>query len=241
MLYHCLQDLQVASAAQIVAGCRSDAVSHLRDTLNISMIHANAQEKREFISALYLEIHRDIHRVLAPYHLESIIRLLNSQDIVPFVQWPSSFLLRAPDDIISQFLMCLKLLVVRNRIKPSDVYTIWSLIRRILVGPQGKGKSRSVEHIRLAFEIIGEFESWVKRESDWDVARIKLCVFGVTKVFPLPPDPYFSLNRFPEAMNGTSLLQTLENSIQIHGGAAHVLGPLLSEQWTDLICICDVR
>lgn len=98
-IYHCLQDLEIPAAAQVASILNPDAADRLHDVLDKSLGPSapTPEQKRENINASFLELHRRLHPSLTTHYLESIIRILNSQDVRPFMDWPVRDLLTLPD------------------------------------------------------------------------------------------------------------------------------------------------
>lgn len=86
-LYHCLQDLDIRTAAQIVSSLGPGSAEQLQSVLSD---HTNqlAPQKRDNIDASFLGLHRHMHPSLGTFYLEAIVRILNTQDVRPFMDWP---------------------------------------------------------------------------------------------------------------------------------------------------------
>jgi hypothetical protein len=97
-IYHCLLDLQLSTAANIVSDLNPNSAGALRDILDSHALinPASSKQMREIVNSLFLERHRLTHPTLTSHYLESIIRILNTQDIQPFIDWPVSDLLKLP-------------------------------------------------------------------------------------------------------------------------------------------------
>lgn len=105
-VYHCLHDFQLSTAANIVSDLNPNSAALLRKILDnhALMNPASSEQMREIINSSFLEQHKLTHHTLTPHYLESIIRILNTQDIQPFIDWPVSDLLKLPTGLILFFL-----------------------------------------------------------------------------------------------------------------------------------------
>lgn len=104
-VYHCLLDLQISTAAHIVSDLNPNAANRMQEILNDQsfMMPSFAEQTREIIIASFLERHRLTHHTLTTNYLESIIRILNTQDVQPFIEWPVSNLLELPVGMFCSF------------------------------------------------------------------------------------------------------------------------------------------
>ena len=115
----------------------------------------NEMQKRDIIAAYYLKLHQNKHPVLKTVYVETVIRILNTQNVLhPFYDWFSKILrdlalkpLLASsvtngtaaqlntNEIIIQTLLCVKCLITRDILLTEDVITAWTVLRQCLTLP----------------------------------------------------------------------------------------------------------
>jgi hypothetical protein len=137
-------------------------------------------------------------------------------------------------DIIEQFLMCVKLLIARERVTAPQVITIWALIQRIVRDPAVQDTGPKPSHAHLGFAIIGEFEEWLTRHSEAmeKQHRVALCVYGMIQLFKPSVNPLSLWTDYPEA---TSLVRVLDGYLTGLGGSAVDLTHFVYLRWRALV------
>ena len=95
-IYHTLADLEIPAATLTVAGFHLERGQIDNATLRVMLddrFSPKECQKRDIISAFYLHLHQDTHPVLKSMYIESVIRILNSQQVPePFYDWLSQIL-----------------------------------------------------------------------------------------------------------------------------------------------------
>lgn len=154
-IHHAIADLELTAAATTVSGFYikgqiDDAT--LRVMLDDRFSPTETQ-KRDIVSAYYLNMHHSSHPALKTLYIETVIRILNSQDVPrPFYDWLSEILqeLASPSststqghaaarqsyinaEIKVQVLLCVKNIISRRRaLQTSDVVVAWALLHRLV-------------------------------------------------------------------------------------------------------------
>lgn len=154
-IHHAIADLELPAAATAVSGFYLDGQidnATLRVMLDDRFSPTEAQ-KRDIISAYYLNMHHSSHPALKISYIETVIRILNSQDVPrPFYDWLSEILqeLASPSpsstqghaaarqsfinpEIKVQVLLCVKNIISRRHaLQTSDVVVAWALLHRLV-------------------------------------------------------------------------------------------------------------
>ena len=165
-VYHSLAELDIAAAAATISeiyleGSRLD---HPRIGLHYLTFNAlmddqssrNEMQNRDIIAAYYLNLYQDRHPLLKQGFVETVIRILKTQDVsTSFYRWLSQILgdmwlegfpvlsvtTRAAaqlntNEITVQTLLCInKFLITRDILLVRDVITAWILLHRLLTLP----------------------------------------------------------------------------------------------------------
>ena len=166
-VYHSLAELDIPAATATISEIYLNGrfVRYPRSRmLNYSMFEQlmddrsspNEIQKRDVIAAYYLKLHQDRHPVLKTVYAETVIRILNTQDVpTHFYGWLFEILrdlaskpLLAPsvttgaaaqlntNKIIIQTLLCVnKFLITRDTPLTEDVVMVWILLRQLLSLP----------------------------------------------------------------------------------------------------------
>ncbi|KAF8154424.1 hypothetical protein B0H34DRAFT_660573 [Crassisporium funariophilum] len=260
-IYHSLFDLESSAAATTVSNFYLAVGQIDNDTLRVMLddrFSPTEYQKRDVISAYYLHLHQDTHPVLKTSYIESVIRILNSQDVPePFYDWLSQILqdlasptLSSPQDIATvhslnnpeiqvQILLCVKMLIARDVLRTLDVVVVWALLHRLLAPslsspPEDRGvgligTNVNLHHLKLACGMFEEFEKWITRGKDIvRWERVKLCSEGMLTVFNPSVDLSWLESLCPEISKALSFVQSLEVHMSNLGGPAAIL---LREKW----------
>ncbi|CAA7257496.1 unnamed protein product [Cyclocybe aegerita] len=259
-IYHGLADLDVSTAATTISGFYLDGQID-NATLRVMLddrFSPTEEQKRDILSAYYLHLHQGTHIVLKASYFETIIRILNSQEVPrPFYDWlseilqelasalpsstdsSSSFSLLDPE-ITVQVLICIKKLIPRNVLQTLDAVVAWALLHRLLspslITSSDPDHPAAVEvnvsHLKLAGGLFEQFEYWIHRGREIDRwERVKLCAEGMMTLFPPSSgaDIPWLESLCPEAMaKAGSLVRVLNARIDVLGGPKAVL---LRERW----------
>ncbi|KAF8960793.1 hypothetical protein BDZ97DRAFT_1905772 [Flammula alnicola] len=251
-IYHGLADLEVSAAATTVAGFYIDGQidnATLRVMLD-DLFSPTEPQKRDILSAYYLHLHQDTHPVLKVSYIETVIRILNSQDVPrPFYDWlseilqelasasPSSTQSNSTHSLLNpeinvQVLLCVNNIISRRHgLQTLDVVVAWALLRRLLAPSfitaqedSGVAVNVNVNHLKLACSLFEEFEQWIacgKEIERWE--RVKLCAEGMMTVFNPLPNLSWLQSICPEMTKAMSLVRALEVHLATLGGPSAVL------------------
>ena len=162
-VYHSLAELDIPAAADTIS--EFYAIRFFRHSRPVRVVgddtfkalmddwsSSNEMQKRDIIAAFYLKLYQDRDPVLKTGYVETVIRILNTQEVPKsFYGWFSEILqdlaskpLLAPsvtteaacqlntNKIIIQTLMCVKLIITRDLLLPEDVAMAWTLLRQLL-------------------------------------------------------------------------------------------------------------
>ena len=251
-IFHSLADLEVSAAATTISGFYLDGQldnATLRVLLD-DRFSPTEYQKRDILSAYYLHLHQDTHPVLKATYIESVIRILNSQDVPPpFYDWLSEILqdlaATSPSSIDSntslsllnpeiciQVLLCVKSLIPLKRgLRTLDIVVAWALLHRLLAPSlnsaqedRGVAMNFNVNHVKLACGMFEEFEKWInnaKETERWE--RVKLCAEGMMTVFSPSLDLSWLEDLCPDMSKALSLLRALEVNVACLGGPSAIL------------------
>ena len=158
-VYYSLAELDIPAAAATISEFYLKVGLIDNATFRVMMddrFSPSEMQKRDIIAAYYLHLHQDRHPVLKTGYVETVIRILNTQDVPgPFYDWLSQILqdlasrpLLAPsvstgavaqfkntEEIIIQSLLCVKSLITRDSLRTLDVVMAWALLRQLLTPP----------------------------------------------------------------------------------------------------------
>jgi hypothetical protein len=251
-LLHSLADLEISASATTISGFYLDGQLE-NATLRVMLdnrFSPTEHQKRDILAAYYLHLHRDTHPVLKATYIESVIRILNSQEVPqPFYDWLSeilqdlaatspssvdsntSFSLLNPE-ICIQVLLCVKNILPRKHgLQTLDVVVAWSLLHRLLAPSlisaqedRGAAVNFNVNHLKLACGMFEDFEKWINNAKEigrWE--RVKLCAEGMMTIFSPLLDLSWLEDLCPEISKALSLLQTLEVQVTSLGGPSAIL------------------
>ncbi|KAH9476274.1 hypothetical protein JR316_0011847 [Psilocybe cubensis] len=258
-IYHSLADMDVITAATTISGFYLDGLLD-NATMRVMLddrFSPTVPQKRDIVSAYYLHVHQDTHPILKTAYVESVIRILNSQDVPqPFYDWlseilqdlastspssasPSSLALLEPE-ITVQILLCVKSLLPRKYgLQIHDIVVAWALLHR-LISPALSAASQddrggvaamvvNLDHLKLACSMFEEFEQWMTRGKEIGrLDRVKLCAEGMLTLFPPSVNLQWLEGVCPDMMKARSLVHSLEDQVETLGGPSAVL---LREQW----------
>ncbi|RDB27897.1 hypothetical protein Hypma_002210 [Hypsizygus marmoreus] len=241
-LYHCLQDIHIPIAAQAVSELNPDVTVTQRLQQVVENPVMQIAYKRDNVIASFLEMHRRTHPSLGSFYLETIVRLSNTRDTVrPFMDWPVRDLLTFPNDIIEQFLMCIKAMIAHEHLTAPNVITVWALIQRI-IGQLTGGPDDVEPHINLGFAIIEQFEAWLTRSTPQleHNDRVALCVYGMVKVFTPSFDFHLWRTRYSGIEKAASLVKVLDECLVKMGGGQVVLTRFVNLRWEELVARCSM-
>lgn len=160
-IYHCIADLEISAAAHTVSGFYLDGLID-NATLRVMLddrFSPTEPQKRDILSAYYLHLHQDKHREVKASYLESVLRILNSQEVPqPFLDWLSEMLQELASNITTassssshsaslfslsnseisiQILLCMKGLMkrqrkLRSRLRTLDFVAAWASLHQML-------------------------------------------------------------------------------------------------------------
>ncbi|KAG6915221.1 hypothetical protein DXG01_012640 [Tephrocybe rancida] len=234
-IYHCLMDLDISGAAQVVSEVNPGAAERLNIVLRNST-HQFRSEKRENINVTFWETHRRMHPDLKSYYLESVIRITNVQDSLPFIDWPVKDILVLPRDIIQQFLMSIASMVGRDLVTGPNAITIWALLRRVV---EQNRKTGLGSHPDLVISIVDKFDQWVVRSKPGleQKDRVSICVYGMVKVFRSSFDFHLAGREHPGLYVVVSLAISLDALLN-QGVLSEALTPYVSQRWLELVNRC---
>jgi len=257
-IFHSLANLEISAAASTISGFYLDGQldnATLRVLLD-DRFSPTEYQKRDILSAYYLHLHQDTHPVLKATYIESVIRIINSQDVPPpFYDWLSEILqdlaTTSPSsidsntslsllnpDIYIQVLLCVKSLIpLKQRgLRTLDIVVAWALLHRLIAPSlnsaqedRGVAMNFNTNHIKLACGMFEEFEKWInnaKETERWE--RVKLCAEGMMTVFSPSLDLSWLEDLYPDISKALSLLRTLELKVASLGGPSAIL---LRERW----------
>jgi hypothetical protein len=246
---NCIIDLDLSAAASTVSGFYLDGLID-NTTLRVMLddrFSPTEHQKRDILSAYYLHLHKDRHRELKLSYLESLLRILNSQEVPqPFYDWLSEILKElasspASDsfsvmnhEIDLQILLCMKGLMKRSgrsSLRTLDLVVAWALLHHLLTPSlldcsedRVAGMNVNVGHLKLACGMFEEFEHWITRGREIERCdRVKLCAEGMITVFPPSIDLLWLRTFCPEMEKALSLVDALEIQLGALGGPSAVL------------------
>lgn len=252
---NCITDLDLSAAASTVSGFYLDGLID-NTTLRVLLddrFSPTEQQKRDILSAYYLHLHKDRHRVLKLSYLESLLRILNSQEVPqPFYDWLSEILKELasspPPDTFSitnheidvQILLCMKGLMKRSgrsELRTLDLVVAWALLHHLLTPSLLECSEDRVarvnvnpDHLKLACGMFEEFEHWIIRGRQIERCdRVKLCAEGMITVFPPSIDLVWLRTFCPDMGKALSLVNALEIQMGALGGPSAVLS--LEKRW----------
>ncbi|KAF5353978.1 hypothetical protein D9756_006932 [Leucocoprinus leucothites] len=139
-LYHSLAGLSIPASSRLILSLYQGTPFEAT-TFRVMMddrFSPTETQKREIISTFYLHLHESLHGgVVKPFYIESVVRILNSQEVpVPFLDWLSTILQEIAD------------LVQRGRLVSED--------KSIDVGERTLGKARvEIVDAKILVQIIG--------------------------------------------------------------------------------------
>jgi len=252
-IYHCINDLELSAAAHTISGFYLDGLID-NTTLRVMLddrFSPTEPQKRDILSAYYLHLHQDKHREVKASYLESLLRILNSQEVPqPFLDWlteilqeltgkmtssgsASPFSLSNPE-IRIQILLCMKGLMKRkwrSQLRTLDFVVAWALLHQILSpslldSSEGRapGMNVNVDNLKLACGVFEGFEEWIAGGREIERCdRVKLCAEGMMTVFPPSVDLVWLRTFCPDITKGLSLVRTLETYMATLGGPSIVL------------------
>jgi hypothetical protein len=247
-IHHALVDLDLSAAALTVSGLYQDGQidnATLRVMLDDRFSPTDPQ-KRDILSAYYLHIHQNSHPSLKTSYIETVVRILNSQDVPrPFYDWLSEILqelvssssLSTDPEINLQVLLCVRNVISRrSSLQILDVVVAWALLNRLLTPSflsiqedSDAAISMNISHLKLACGLFEKFEAWIaagKEIERWE--RVKLCAEGMMTVFSSAPNIAWLQGMCPEMSKAVSLARALEVHLATLGGPAVVL---MRERW----------
>lgn len=215
-IYHCLADLDIPAASDLVSKLYQG--TPFEDTTFRVMMDnrfsPDTIQKREIISTFFLHIHQDQHPVIKPHYIESVVRILNTQEVpAPFLDWLSTILQEisshlisaqqpgklltgiADPQILTQAISCASSFAARNSRRNIDVVNAWILLDNLLWGVHGKDpkvqqplliNTINTRHIKLACTLFRDLRSWVtKNTRELELkSRVEVCMEGLMLVFP---------------------------------------------------------
>lgn len=200
-IHHAIVNMELEAAETTVSGFYLDGQidnATLRVMLDDRFSPLESQ-KRDILSAYYLNIHQSLHPVLKISYIDTVIRILNSQDAPrPFYDWLSEILQElasaessahvntdSPHSLLNpeikvRVLLCVKNVILRRRaLQTSDLVDAWALLHRLLAPSFIRSQDPdddyaattgvSVRHLRLACALFEAFEMWV--ESGREIER----------------------------------------------------------------------
>ncbi len=157
-IYHCLADLDIPAASELISTLYSGTPFE-ESTFKVMMhdrFSPNLIQKREIISTFFLHLHQDQHPVIKPLYIESVVRILNTQDVpAPFLDWLSTILQEissshilagqqpgrissqtriADPQILTQAISCISMFAARNSRRNIDIINTWILLDTLLWG-----------------------------------------------------------------------------------------------------------
>ncbi|KAF9472741.1 hypothetical protein BDN70DRAFT_440589 [Pholiota conissans] len=213
-MYHCIRDLPLDQSIQTVVQLDESIKSHLISSHDQSIHYptrsTSPDERRDMLSALFLELNSRAFPQLDQHQLESVVRNLNSRldfltrhpkqathieisKCLPFVHWPLHSTRDVPGDLVTQFLICLKALVAQEQTNAEIDKHIWALIQQILSNPViEEVDSQHDLHAQLAFEIMLAYENQLstskgsedEKERETFRQRVRACAQHIMKAFP---------------------------------------------------------
>ena len=210
----------------------------------------NEMQKRDIIAVFYLKMYQERHPVLKAGYVETVIRILNTQDVpAAFHRWLSEIMqdlalnpLLAPSgavaqlnpkEIIIQTLLCVKFLIIKDKLLIKDVANAWTLLRQLLTLPSPPPPhlranlvlGLNLDHIKLAggfFEALEAWLSWGKEKDGWQ--RVTACAGEMIRLFSSSIDIVALNAEHPVQMaKAAGLVRALGVHISRLGGAAAVL------------------
>ena len=173
----------------------------------------NEVQKRGIIAVFYLKMYQERLPVLKAAYVETVIRILNTQDAPEaFHRWFSEILqdltlkpLLAPlntSEIIIQTLLCVKCCLARDKLLIKDVANAWTVLRQLLTLPSPPpphlrhstppidseppklALGLNLDHIKLAGGLFEALEGWLSRGEETDRwERVKVCTEGMIRLF----------------------------------------------------------
>ena len=253
-IYHCISDLELSAAAHTVSGFYLDGLID-NATLRVLMddrFSPTEHQKRDILSTYYLHLHQDRHSALKASYVESLLRILNSQEVPPpFYDWLSEVLRELASglptldsevpfpalntEIIVQVLLCMKTLMKRegrNGLRVMDFVVAWALLQHLLSptlldssdDDRETGMNVNVEHLKLACGMFEGFENWITQGREIERCdRVKLCTEGMITVFPPSVDVALLRKFCPEITKALSLVLALAVQMTTLGGPSVVL------------------
>jgi hypothetical protein len=249
-IQNCIEDLDLSAAAGTVSGFYLDGLiddTTLRVLLD-DRFSPTEHQKRDILSAYYLHLHKDRHRVLKPFYLESLLRILNSQEVPrPFYDWLSEILTELASsppssdtfsilnhEIDVQILLCMQNLMRRSGrsdLRTLDLVVAWALLHHLLTpslldGSEDRagGMAVNADHLKLACGMFEEFELWINRGREIERCdRVKLCAEGMITLFPPSVDLVWLVAFYPVMDKAVSLVNALEIHLEALGGPSLVL------------------
>ncbi|KAF9444719.1 hypothetical protein P691DRAFT_806955 [Macrolepiota fuliginosa MF-IS2] len=178
-IYHCLADLDIPAASCLISRLYKD--TPFEDTTFRVMMDdrfsTDTIQKREIISTFYLHIHQDQHRAIKPLYVESVVRILNTQEVpAPFLDWLStalqeisSHLISSPQQtgkpligiadpqILTQMVGCTGSFAAKNSRRNIDVVNTWIMLDNLLWGVRGKAPDELQRHTITIDAINGQY------------------------------------------------------------------------------------
>ena len=165
-VYHSLAELDIPAAAAMISKLYLQEgpwgygwMRRLEHTAFKAMMDdqssPNEMQKRDMITAYYLHLHQDRHPALKMGYVETVIRILNTQDVYEsFYGWFSEILqdlaskpLLAPsvttkaasqlntNEITIQTLLCVKFLITQDKLTIANVANACTVLRQLLTLP----------------------------------------------------------------------------------------------------------
>jgi hypothetical protein len=245
---NCIIDLDLSAAASTVSGFYLDGLID-NTTLRVMLddrFSPTENQKRDILSAYYLHLHKDRHRVLKLPYLESLLRILNSQEVPQrFYDLLSEILNELASsppssdtfsimnhEIDVQILLCMKGLMKRSgrsELRTLDLVVAWALLHHLLTSSlvecsEDRVGGMNVDHLKLACGMFEEFEHWISRGREIERCdRVKLCAEGMITVFPPSIDLVWLRTFCPDMEKALSLVNALEVQVEALGGPSAVL------------------
>ncbi|KAF8969145.1 hypothetical protein BDZ97DRAFT_1915508 [Flammula alnicola] len=269
-IYHCIRDLTLAPSIQVITSIGAQAKSHLLSKEMISYLGstytAPEDERRDVISAFFLEMNSRAFPQLDQYQIESVIRSLNTRlkkgvaknendvrivDSLPFIRWPLNTTRGLPGDLVAQFMLCIKNLVSQGQTTAEYDQDIWTLIQQIFSNPSTEeNDSQHDLHVQLAFEIMLAYESNLlpttatTDRSDEEIEKVKnrekvkAYARQIIRAFrAFPPGEIQALSLEPHARQ---VITAVRNRMDSMGGYELILqSPGDRERWSKITKIMD--
>ena len=223
-VYQYLADLDIPSAKDMISQLylTESPLSHVTSrvfddgTFNTMLDDRHSpteMQKRDIIAVFYLKMYQERLPVLKAGYVETVIRILNTQDAPEaFHRWLSEIVqdltlkpLLAPlntNEIIIQTLLCVKCCLARDKLLIKDVANAWTLLRQLLTLPSPPPPhlrhstppidseppkltlGLNLDHIKLAGGLFEALEAWLSGREETDRRqRVKACAGEMIRLF----------------------------------------------------------